>query len=70
MARVNKKKPFRPRCKYCRTNRYVVPIVYSQSITEELLQKEQNGEIRIGSLARRVEAPNWYCKNCESEFLR
>ena len=70
MGRINKSKPFRPRCTYCRTNSYMIPIVYSQKISEELLQKEQEGKIKIGSLARRVEAPNWYCKNCESEFLR
>ncbi|WP_300363289.1 hypothetical protein [Hydrogenimonas sp.] len=65
-----RRKPFRPRCKICRTNKYVVPIVYSIEITEEILEKERAKEIRIGGNARSVDAPNWYCRRCGEEFQR
>ncbi|MRI58375.1 MAG: hypothetical protein C6H99_02600 [Epsilonproteobacteria bacterium] len=70
MARINRKKPFRPRCKYCRTNKFVVPIVYGARVSEELLEKEQKDEIVLGGVARSVDAPNWHCKGCGWEFLR
>jgi transposase-like protein len=65
-----RRKPFRPRCKTCRTNRYIVPILYSVEITEELLEKERAGEIKIGGSARSVDAPNWHCTRCGGSFLR
>lgn len=64
------KKSRRPRCKYCRTNKFIVPIVYGLKVDEELLQKEQNGEIFLGGIARSVDAPNWRCMQCGNEFLR
>ncbi|WP_041354005.1 hypothetical protein [Nitratiruptor sp. SB155-2] len=70
MARVNKKKPFRPRCRYCRTNKHVIPIIYGKNIDETLLEKENLGEVKIGGVARSVDAPNWHCKECGNEFLR
>ncbi|WP_300365515.1 hypothetical protein [Hydrogenimonas sp.] len=65
-----RRKPFRPRCKTCRTNRHIVPVVYSIEISEELLEKERAGEIRIGGNARSVDAPNWYCSKCGGAFQR
>ncbi len=70
MARIKRKKPFRPRCKYCRTNRHIVPIVYGLHPNQELLEKEQKGEIILRGIARSVDAPNWHCKACGNEFLR
>lgn len=70
MVRINQKKPFRPRCRYCRTNKHVIPIVYGLRLDEEWLQKEQKGEIKLGGVARSVDAPNWYCSRCGNEFLR
>jgi hypothetical protein len=68
--RAVRRKPFRPRCKTCRTNKHIVPIVYSVEITEALLEKEAAGEIKIGGNARSVDAPNWYCTACGHAFLR
>ena len=68
--RAVRRKPFRPRCKTCRTNKHIVPIVYSVEITEALLEKEAVGEIKIGGNARSVDAPNWYCAACGNTFLR
>jgi hypothetical protein len=65
-----RRKPFRPRCRTCRTNKHVVPIVYSVEVTEALLQKERNGEIKVGGNARSVDAPNWHCTRCGEKFLR
>ncbi|WP_457597046.1 hypothetical protein [Hydrogenimonas sp.] len=65
-----RRKPFRPRCKACRTNRHVVPIVYSVEIDETLLEREQAGEIKIGGNARSVDAPNWHCTCCGARWLR
>ncbi|WP_201337180.1 MULTISPECIES: hypothetical protein [unclassified Nitratiruptor] len=69
MARVKRRKPFAPRCRVCRTNKYVVPVVYG-FVNEELIEKEHQGLLKIGGVARMVEAPNWYCKECGNEFLR
>lgn len=63
-------KRFRPRCRYCRTNRFIVPIVYGFEIDEDLIEKEKKGEIKIGSVARSIDSPNWHCKKCDNEFLR
>ncbi len=68
--RNGRRKSFRPRCKECRTNKFVVPIVYGFEVSEELLEKEKLGEIKVGGVARSVDAPNWHCKNCGREFLR
>ncbi len=65
-----RRKPFRPRCKRCRTNRYIIPIVYSAAIDEALLEKAREGTIKIGGDARSVDAPNWYCRQCGEAFLR
>ncbi|WP_456403182.1 hypothetical protein [Hydrogenimonas sp.] len=65
-----RRKPFRPRCRNCRTNRYIIPVLYSIEITDELLEKEQNKEIILGGNARSQDAPNWYCTKCEGLFLR
>ncbi|BDY12159.1 hypothetical protein [Hydrogenimonas cancrithermarum] len=62
--------PFRPRCKNCRTNKRVIPIRYSHEITESLLEKERNGELKIGGSSRSVDAPNWFCTRCETGFQR
>ncbi|BCD62502.1 hypothetical protein NitYY0826_C1380 [Nitratiruptor sp. YY08-26] len=39
-------------------------------VNEELIEKEHQGLLKIGGVARMVEAPNWYCKECGNEFLR
>ena len=69
MARVKRCKPYRKRCRYCKTNRDVIPIVYVQKIDEELLQKEQEGELKIGAAFVGADLPMWYCKNCGNEFI-
>ncbi|WP_200763874.1 hypothetical protein [Nitrosophilus alvini] len=68
--RNKRKKPFRPRCRFCRKNDEVIPVVYGFEITEELLEKEQKGEIKIGAAAIGADRHNWFCKRCESGFLR
>ncbi|WP_201352958.1 hypothetical protein [Hydrogenimonas urashimensis] len=68
--KTTRRKPFRPRCKSCRTNKYIVPVVYSVEVTKELLKKEKKGELKIGGNARSVDAPNWYCMRCGGSFLR
>ncbi|SFP45150.1 hypothetical protein [Hydrogenimonas thermophila] len=62
--------PFRPRCKLCRTNKYIIPICYNLEITEELLAKEKKGELKIGGYSRSIDAPNWFCTKCETSFQR
>ena len=68
--RTTRQKPFRPRCKACRTNRHVIPVIYSREIDEALLAGERAGELRIGGSARGVDAPNWYCRHCGALFQR
>ncbi|WP_281951097.1 hypothetical protein [Nitrosophilus kaiyonis] len=68
--RNSRRKSFRPRCRYCKTNRYVIPIIYGYIVDEEILEKEKKQEIKIGGIARSIDAPNWFCKNCGNEFLR
>ena len=68
--RNRRKKSFRPRCKYCKTNRYVIPIIYGFEITDDIIEKEKEEEIKIGGTARSVDSPNWYCKKCKNQFLR
>ena len=67
---VKKKKIIRPRCKYCRTNRYVIPIIYGLHPNEELIAQEKAGTIILRGIARSVDAPNWCCQKCGYEFLR
>jgi len=67
---VRKTLPRRPRCRYCRTNKEVIPIVYAVDVTEELLQKERRGELKIGAGYIGIDRPNWHCRKCGYEFLR
>ncbi len=69
MVKINQKKPFRLRCKYCHTTRYVIPIGYGLWL-EEWFEKEEAGQIRLGGVARSVDTPNWHCSKCGNEFLR
>jgi len=64
------RRKFIPRCRYCRTNKYVIPIIYGFKIDKDLLEKEKEKKIKIGSIARSIDAPNWHCKKCDNEFLR
>ncbi|BCD59982.1 hypothetical protein NitYY0814_C0744 [Nitratiruptor sp. YY08-14] len=37
---------------------------------EKMLEKERQGEVKLGGIARSIDVPNWYCKECGNEFLR
>lgn len=63
------KKPYRPRCKACRSKN-VIPIVYNREVTEELLAAQERGELMIGGAAIYGQTFNWHCKECGCEFLR
>ncbi len=67
---VKRRKPFRPRCRYCRSNKEVIPILYAREVDEELLERQQRGEIKIGAAFVGVDRPNWHCRACGYEFLR
>ncbi len=68
--RNNRKKPFRPRCKRCKSNKGVIPIVYGFEAKEELLRMEKANLVVYGGVARSVDSPNWRCTKCGEEFLR
>jgi len=67
---VKRRKPFRPRCRYCRTNQFIIPIIYAREFTKELLEKEEAGELKLGAAFVAFDRPNWHCRKCGWEFLR
>ncbi|MCP4228947.1 MAG: hypothetical protein GY771_02205 [bacterium] len=45
----------------------VIPIVYGKP-GQELIDRSERGEVKLGGCVVSRESPYWYCKDCEAEW--
>ncbi len=53
-------------CPKCRSTN-VIPIVYGFP-SEELFERADRGEVKLGGCVIEDDNPNYFCKDCEAEF--
>lgn len=57
----------KPDCPVCKSNQFVIPILYGKPGKVLILQAER-GEIRLGGCRVGPQSPKYYCKKDEKEF--
>ena len=53
------------KCPICNSNN-LIPIIYGMP-GMDLVERENNGEIKLGGCIVMSDSPKWYCKDCQSE---
>lgn len=56
-----------PECPRCRTNEYVIPLLYSLSGTPDISQVLAGGAF-LGGCIVHPGSPKWHCTNCGTDF--